>query len=84
MRIEQRLHRTSSLGIQFVSGLPKTRRGKIIRRIYRKVAENELVSLGDASSLLDPAVVEGSEGSGPINAHRLHRMLHSPRKSPTR
>jgi len=44
--------------IQFVSGLPKTRSGKIMRRILRKVAENELNSLGDTSTLLDPTVVE--------------------------
>jgi len=44
--------------IQFVSGLPKTRSGKIMRRILRKVAENELGSLGDTSTLLDPAVVD--------------------------
>jgi acetyl-CoA synthetase len=44
--------------IQFVTGLPKTRSGKIMRRILRKIAENELSSLGDTSTLLDPAVVE--------------------------
>ena len=44
--------------IQFVSGLPKTRSGKIMRRILRKVAENELNNLGDTSTLLDPAVVD--------------------------
>ncbi|HAI83509.1 MAG TPA: acetyl-coenzyme A synthetase, partial [Chitinophagaceae bacterium] len=44
--------------IQFVSGLPKTRSGKIMRRILRKIAENELGSLGDTSTLLDPAVVD--------------------------
>ncbi len=44
--------------IQFVSGLPKTRSGKIMRRILRKVAENELGALGDTSTLLDPAVVD--------------------------
>ncbi|MCB9163049.1 MAG: acetate--CoA ligase [Flavobacteriales bacterium] len=44
--------------IQFVSGLPKTRSGKIMRRILRKVAENELNSLGDTTTLLDPAVVD--------------------------
>jgi acetyl-CoA synthetase len=44
--------------IQFVTGLPKTRSGKIMRRILRKVAENELGSLGDTSTLLDPTVVE--------------------------
>ena len=44
--------------IQFVSGLPKTRSGKIMRRLLRKIAEGELNSLGDTSTLLDPAVVE--------------------------
>jgi acetyl-CoA synthetase len=44
--------------IQFVTGLPKTRSGKIMRRILRKLAEGELGSLGDTSTLLDPAVVE--------------------------
>jgi acetyl-CoA synthetase len=44
--------------IQFVSGLPKTRSGKIMRRILRKIAEGEVNSLGDTSTLLDPAVVD--------------------------
>lgn len=44
--------------IQFVSGLPKTRSGKIMRRILRKVAEGEMSNLGDTSTLLDPSVVE--------------------------
>jgi len=44
--------------IQFVTGLPKTRSGKIMRRILRKVAENDLSNLGDTSTLLDPTVVE--------------------------
>ncbi len=44
--------------IQFVSGLPKTRSGKIMRRILRKVAEGELKNVGDTSTLLDPAVVD--------------------------
>ena len=44
--------------IQFVTGLPKTRSGKIMRRILRKIAEGELQNLGDTSTLLDPAVVE--------------------------
>jgi acetyl-CoA synthetase len=44
--------------IQFVSGLPKTRSGKIMRRILRKVAEGELKNLGDTSTLLDPAIVD--------------------------
>jgi acetyl-CoA synthetase len=44
--------------IQFVTGLPKTRSGKIMRRILRKIAEGELENLGDTSTLLDPAIVE--------------------------
>lgn len=44
--------------IQFVSGLPKTRSGKIMRRILRKVAEGEVDKLGDTSTLLDPNVVD--------------------------
>ena len=44
--------------IQFVPGLPKTRSGKIMRRILRKIAEGELEQLGDTTTLLDPAVVE--------------------------
>jgi acetyl-CoA synthetase len=44
--------------IQFVSGLPKTRSGKIMRRILRKVAEGEVGSLGDTTTLLDPLVVD--------------------------
>jgi len=43
--------------IQWAPGLPKTRSGKIMRRILRKVAENEFGSLGDTSTLADPAVV---------------------------
>jgi acetyl-CoA synthetase len=44
--------------IQFVSGLPKTRSGKIMRRILRKVAEGDTSNLGDTTTLLDPGVVE--------------------------
>jgi acetyl-CoA synthetase len=44
--------------IQFVSGLPKTRSGKIMRRILRKIAEGEMENLGDTSTLLDPSVVD--------------------------
>ena len=43
--------------IQFVNGLPKTRSGKIMRRILRKIAENDLNNLGDTTTLLDPNVV---------------------------
>ncbi len=50
--------------IQFVPGLPKTRSGKIMRRILRKIAENETSNLGDISTLLNPDIVEAiKEGS---------------------
>jgi acetyl-CoA synthetase len=44
--------------IQVVRGLPKTRSGKIMRRILRKVAEGDTANLGDTTTLLDPSVVE--------------------------
>ena len=44
--------------LQWAPGLPKTRSGKIMRRILRKIAENELDNLGDTSTLADPSVVE--------------------------
>ena len=44
--------------IQFAPGLPKTRSGKIMRRILRKIAEDDFGSLGDTSTLADPTVVE--------------------------
>jgi len=44
--------------IQFAPGLPKTRSGKIMRRILRKIAEDDFSNLGDISTLADPAVVE--------------------------
>ncbi|MCE6991563.1 acetate--CoA ligase [Dyadobacter sp. CY323] len=44
--------------VQFVTGLPKTRSGKIMRRILRKISEGDMSNLGDISTLLDPAVVE--------------------------
>ena len=44
--------------IQFVAGLPKTRSGKIMRRILRKIAEGETENLGDTSTLLEPSVVD--------------------------
>ncbi|WP_347989231.1 acetate--CoA ligase [Methylomonas sp. AM2-LC] len=52
--------------IQWAPGLPKTRSGKIMRRILRKIAANEFENLGDISTLADPGVVEE------IIAHRLH------------
>jgi len=44
--------------IQFAPGLPKTRSGKIMRRILRKVAENDIGNLGDTTTLADPTVVD--------------------------
>lgn len=48
--------------IQFVRGLPKTRSGKIMRRILRKIAEGDSSHLGDVSTLLDPSIVEEIKG----------------------
>jgi acetyl-CoA synthetase len=44
--------------IQFVSGLPKTRSGKIMRRILRKIAEGDYTNFGDTSTLLNPEIIE--------------------------
>ncbi|MDP6153923.1 MAG: hypothetical protein QF785_11135, partial [Phycisphaeraceae bacterium] len=44
--------------IQWAPGLPKTRSGKIMRRILRKIAENEIDKIGDTSTLADPGVVD--------------------------
>jgi acetyl-CoA synthetase len=44
--------------IQFVSGLPKTRSGKIMRRILRKIAEGDFTNFGDITTLLNPEIVE--------------------------
>jgi len=55
--------------VQFVSGLPKTRSGKIMRRILRKIAEGELENLGDITTLTDPSVVaEIIKGYNKLNA----------------
>jgi acetyl-CoA synthetase len=51
--------------IQWAPGLPKTRSGKIMRRILRKIAENELDALGDTSTLADPAVVDNLVANRP-------------------
>jgi acetyl-CoA synthetase len=53
--------------IQFAPGLPKTRSGKIMRRILRKIAEDDFANLGDTSTLADPSVVED------LIAHRQNR-----------
>ncbi|MFC3421509.1 acetate--CoA ligase [Rhizorhabdus histidinilytica] len=55
--------------LQFAPGLPKTRSGKIMRRILRKIAEGDVSSLGDTSTLADPAVVEHLVGNR-ISAER--------------
>ena len=44
--------------IQFTTALPKTRSGKIMRRILRKIAEGDLDNMGDTSTLADPSVVD--------------------------
>lgn len=65
LRNEIKKHVTERIGafarpdkIQIVSGLPKTRSGKIMRRILRKIAEGDTSNLGDTTTLLDPGVVE--------------------------
>jgi len=55
--------------IQFAPGLPKTRSGKIMRRILRKIAENDVSSLGDTSTLADPSVVDHLVENRPALAH---------------
>ncbi len=52
--------------MQVVNGLPKTRSGKIMRRILRKIAEGDTTNLGDTSTLLDPSVVEEIKAGTPI------------------
>jgi len=54
--------------IQWAPGLPKTRSGKIMRRILRKIAENELDNLGDTSTLADPAVVDDLIKNSPVTS----------------
>jgi len=49
--------------LQFAPGLPKTRSGKIMRRILRKIAEDDFANLGDTSTLADPAVVDDLIGN---------------------
>ena len=52
--------------LQWAPGLPKTRSGKIMRRILRKIAENELENLGDTSTLADPSVVDDLIRNSPV------------------
>lgn len=65
LRVDVRKHVAEKIGpfarpdkIQIVKGLPKTRSGKIMRRILRKIAEGDTSNLGDTTTLLDPSVVE--------------------------
>ena len=51
--------------LQFAPALPKTRSGKIMRRILRKIAEGDVGNLGDTSTLADPGVVEDLVASRP-------------------
>jgi acetyl-CoA synthetase len=53
--------------VQWAPGLPKTRSGKIMRRILRKIAENDFGALGDTSTLADPSVVDD------LIANRMNR-----------
>ena len=62
--------------IQFAPGLPKTRSGKIMRRILRKIAEDEFGALGDTSTLADPAVVDDLSRTGRTSGRR--RKPHDP------
>ncbi len=52
--------------IQWEPGLPKARSGKIMRRILRKIAENDIKSIGDTSTLADPSVVEDLIENSPV------------------
>jgi acetyl-CoA synthetase len=54
--------------LQWAPGLPKTRSGKIMRRILRKIAENELDNLGDTSTLADPSVVDDLIRDSPVTS----------------
>ena len=54
--------------LQFAPGLPKTRSGKIMRRILRKIAHNEIDQLGDTSTLLDPTVVDSPRQGQAVTA----------------
>ena len=73
--------------IQWAPGLPKTRSGKIMRRILRKVAEGDIANLGDTSTLADPAVVDDLVtkaapdimvvGGHKVGADEIERVLES-------
>ena len=58
--------------IQWAPSLPKTRSGKIMRRILRKIAANDFEELGDTSTLADPAVVDDLIKSRASESQRAH------------
>ena len=60
--------------IQFAPGLPKTRSGKIMRRILRKIAENEVDKLGDTSTLADPGVVDDLVANRPQSGGETRKL----------
>ena len=57
--------------LQWAPSLPKTRSGKIMRRILRKIAENELNNLGDTSTLADPSVVDDIIANSPVTSKKI-------------
>ena len=67
--------------IQFAPNLPKTRSGKIMRRILRKIAEDEFGNLGDTSTLADPAVVDDliTNRQNRKTTVRAHKKAHKER-----
>src|SRR3546814_7838035 len=64
--------------IHLTPGLPKTRSGKIMRRILRKIAENDFGSLGDTSTLADPSLVDGLiEGRSEEHTSDIQSLMSS-------
>ena len=63
--------------IQFAPGLPKTRSGKIMRRILRKIAEDDYGTLGDTSTLADPTVVDDLVSNRQNKQLRTERLQRS-------
>src|SRR5690606_40370116 len=63
--------------IQIVSGLPKTRSGKIMRRILRKIAEGDVSTLGDISTLLNPDIVDEIVEDSPTITEKQKRAFLS-------
>ncbi len=70
--------------IQFAPGLPKTRSGKIMRRILRKIAEDDYGALGDTSTLADPAVVDDLVKNRQNRKGGVARCMAAARRRPSR